>query len=348
METARVIKSYVDDEGFLVVDVETKSGKVAGLKVCGRPPVLGETVLVVDRRFVLSATKVPPQVSDPMGAEFLGSTPGYSSIESNPYGVEISSGGLNSILVTLINDLIKMTSRKIEIFNDGFSLETFYKSPGIAAVRLAGSCSVDLCRSEVYDWYFVVEDDTIKLEKWDRTSDKSSEQANLNRRKIRGFVHLKKDELVAEVINEFEKVYSRLRMIKDETTLEVVDQENDRKTVFTVRPDYYNFLTESEGKRTSVTYSQGTCRMEVENQSGRTTIDVRDGNVTVDTSKDVSIIANSGNGTVFVDGTLVVSKDIYDWNQTHGSLSTLRQIFNNHTHDENPEGTTSPPNQTVP
>jgi len=63
-------------------------------------------------------------------------------------------------------------------------------------------------------------------------------------------------------------------------------------------------------------------------------------------SAGVKIVAQSG--TVFIQGNLIVSGDIYDHSQTKGSLDLLRQTYNSHTHTGDSGGTTSSPNQTVP
>ncbi len=63
---------------------------------------------------------------------------------------------------------------------------------------------------------------------------------------------------------------------------------------------------------------------------------------------EVHITVQNGNGNVYINGNLIVSKEIYDWDQTKGSLDLLRQTYNSHTHTGDSGGTTSTPNQTVP
>lgn len=63
---------------------------------------------------------------------------------------------------------------------------------------------------------------------------------------------------------------------------------------------------------------------------------------------EMHITVQNGNGSVYINGNLIVSKEIYDHNQTKGSLDLLRQTYNMHTHTGDSGGNTSTPNQTVP
>ena len=70
--------------------------------------------------------------------------------------------------------------------------------------------------------------------------------------------------------------------------------------------------------------------------------------VTINCIGDVDITVNGGNGYVTINGNLYVSQnitakgEIADLNGSRGTLNTLRQTYNTHTHNGSP-----PPNQTV-
>ena len=53
------------------------------------------------------------------------------------------------------------------------------------------------------------------------------------------------------------------------------------------------------------------------------------------------------NGNLYVSGNITAGKDIADWDETKGSLATLRTTFNSHTHPGDSGGTTGEPNQKV-
>jgi len=63
---------------------------------------------------------------------------------------------------------------------------------------------------------------------------------------------------------------------------------------------------------------------------------------------ELHITVQNGGGNVYVNGNLIVSGDIYDKNQTKGSLDQLRETYNTHTHTGDSGGSTSAPHQTVP
>ena len=85
-------------------------------------------------------------------------------------------------------------------------------------------------------------------------------------------------------------------------------------------------------------YEDGT-RIEYDRQNHKLTIDIPQG--------EVHISVQNGNGNVYINGNLIVSKEIYDFGQTKGSLNDLRQTYNSHTHTGDSGGTTSTPNQTI-
>jgi phage baseplate assembly protein V len=53
------------------------------------------------------------------------------------------------------------------------------------------------------------------------------------------------------------------------------------------------------------------------------------------------------NGDLKVNGNITASKDIADWNGSKGTVATLRNTYNSHTHTGDSGGTTSPPNQVL-
>jgi phage baseplate assembly protein V len=53
------------------------------------------------------------------------------------------------------------------------------------------------------------------------------------------------------------------------------------------------------------------------------------------------------NGNLKVSGNITAGKDIADWNGTKGTIATLRNTYNNHTHMGDSGGETSTPNQKV-
>ncbi|RUM27807.1 MAG: hypothetical protein DSY42_09375 [Aquifex sp.] len=305
-EIGRVLNTYQDEEGFLLVDVATAKDTLSGLKVCGRTPAIGETVVILDRQIVLTATKAPRNEDHPSGSDYIVSTPKTSSVEVNPFAVDISSGDLAHILVTFLDDLIRLVSRRLEIHNDGFSLETFYKTPGNSVFRLAGSCDTDLNRSEVYDWFIVVEDDTIKLEKWDKTLDKSSETENLNRRNKRGIIHIMKDNLL----------------------IEVIDENTGKVASINLMPDYMKLATTDGNNTITAEMTLDNYKFSVNGTNGSTTIDITGGNVTVNCSGNASVTVNGntditvgGNANVNVTGkTTIVSKGTIDIDGGSGLL----------------------------
>jgi len=297
-EIGRVLNTYQDEEGFLLVDVTTSKDTISGLKVCGRPPAIGETVVILDRQIVLTATKTPRNENHASGSDYIVSTPQTSSVEVNPFGVDISSGDLTHILVTFLDDLIRMVSKRLEIYNDGFSLETFYKEPNHSVFRLAGSCDTDLNRSEVYDWFFVIEDNTIKLEKWDKTKNKELEKENKRRRKKRGLIHIKKDSI----------------------TIEVVDEESGRVSLINLMPDYLKMFV-TDGNNTIVAEMMlDTFKLSVNGSNGSTTLDITGGNVKLNCSGNASVTVG-GNANISISGkTTIVSKNTVDIDGGSGNL----------------------------
>jgi len=251
-EIGRVVDVYSDDEGYLRVDVATRRDFIKNLRVCGRAPVIGENVMVIDRSYALVPIKLPHGTIEPVGAEFIGSTPEGSFVECNPYGVIISSGELTSILATMLDDLVKIVSRRLEIHNDAFSLETFYKEPGHSVLRLAGSTDTELNRSEVYDWYFVVEDDTIKIEKWNQNADSN----------LRAYVHVKKDEIRIGVENKLNKKRAELRITPSLAQLEVVDESRNWSTKVNLSAGAFNLLVNTSNGSSKLQASGGNVLIE--------------------------------------------------------------------------------------
>ncbi len=86
-------------------------------------------------------------------------------------------------------------------------------------------------------------------------------------------------------------------------------------------------------------------------QSGSLLKFTNDGQVLVSSAKKITYTAPAhhfSGGDVTVDENLIVVKDIYDQNQSVGSVNTLRTTYNGHTHHENGQGSnTSSPNQQV-
>jgi len=247
MEIGRVTDSYVDEEGYLRADVVSKRNMIKGVRVCGRPPVIGETVMVVDNYYALVPLKLPSPNIETSGAEFLSSTPEGSYVECNPYGVIISSGDLTTVLVSLLDDIIRLISRRLEIHNDAFSLETFYKEAGQSVFRLAGSCSTENCRSEFYDWFIAVEDDTIKIEKWNEKTDD----------RIRAYVHVKKDEIRIGVENKITKKHSVVVITESRIYAETVDENSNSITKVDLSPSNFNLQTSGSGGNSEVSIQQG-------------------------------------------------------------------------------------------
>jgi len=94
-----------------------------------------------------------------------------------------------------------------------------------------------------------------------------------------------------------------------------------------------------DGDKHYIRYSDGT-EVEYDRRNHILRINVPEG--------EVHITVQNGSGNVYINGNLIVSKEIYDWNQTKGSLDILRQTYNSHTHTGDSGGTTSTPNQTIP
>lgn len=84
-------------------------------------------------------------------------------------------------------------------------------------------------------------------------------------------------------------------------------------------------------------------------QSGSLLKFTNDGQVLVSSATKITYTAPAHHftgGDVTVDENLIVVKDIYDQNQSVGSVNTLRTTYNGHTHHENGQGSnTNSPNQ---
>jgi len=62
---------------------------------------------------------------------------------------------------------------------------------------------------------------------------------------------------------------------------------------------------------------------------------------------EVYITVSGGAGNVYIDGNLIVTKQIYDLGTSKGSLDDFRSVYNSHTHTGDSGGTTSTPNQKI-
>ncbi len=86
-------------------------------------------------------------------------------------------------------------------------------------------------------------------------------------------------------------------------------------------------------------------------QSGSLLKFTNDGQVLVSSPEKITYSAPAHHftgGDVTMDENLIVVKDIYDQNQTLGSVNTMRSTYNGHTHVENGKGSnTASPNQQI-